>query len=306
MALAGALEQTGDETSALREMKRALAADPASAQTLIWLGQSYAQLNRWQSAEESFRRALQLRPNDWVAHNELGALLYTQGKYLHALSEFRTAALASPKDVLTQSNVGFMYLVLGHTSEALEKLKLSLSLQRTALASAMMSAALRSKRDALSALPFAQEATTLDAGDSNMWLELGDCESTIHGHEDQARRAYAEAARVQREALETNNRDGPGWILLGLCEAKTGANQDARTHLRKGESLPSGDLDTQMCKARLFETLGQRDEALTTLASCLRRGASTIQVDLMPEMEQLKTDPRYREILRTLPAARTT
>jgi serine/threonine protein kinase/Flp pilus assembly protein TadD len=306
MALAGALEQTGDETSALREMKRALAADPANTQTLTWLGDSYVRLNRWQSAEESFRRALQLRPNNWIAHTELGLLLYKQGEYLHALSEFRTAALASPKDALTQSNVGFMYLVLGHIPEALEKLKLSLSLKRTALASYMMSAALRSMRDALSALPFAREATALDAGNSNIWLELGDCESMIHRHEDQARRAYAEAARVQREALETNNADGPGWILLGLCEAKTGASQDARTHLREGDSLPSGDIDTQMCKARLFETLGQRDAALTTLASCLRRGATTVQVDLMPEMKQLQADPRYREILRTLPVPRTT
>jgi tetratricopeptide (TPR) repeat protein len=306
MALARALEQTGDMTSALREMKRALAVDPANTQTLTWLGDSYAQLNRWQSAEDAFRRALQLRPNNWIAHNELGLLLYKQGKYLHALSEFRTAALASPKDVLTQSNVGFMFLVLGQFPEALEKLKLSLSLHRTALASVMMSAALRSKRDALSALPFAQQATALDGANSNMWLELGDCESMIHGHEDPARRAYAEAARVQREALETNNTDGPGWILLGLCEAKTGAGQDARTHLRKGDALPSGDIDTQMCKARLFETLSQRDAALNTLASCLRRGATNVQVDLMPEMKQLQADPRYREILRTLPVPRTT
>jgi serine/threonine protein kinase/Flp pilus assembly protein TadD len=305
MALAGALEQAGDETSALREMKRALGVDPANTQTLIWLGQSYARLNRWQSAEESFLRALQLRPNDWVAHNELGMLLYRQGKYLHALSEFRTAALASPKDVLTQSNVGSMYLLLGHVPEALERLKLSLSLQRTAFACSLMSAALRSQHSAASALSFAREATTLDADDSGMWLELGDCESMIHGHEDQARRAYAEAARAQREALEINNTDGPGWILLGLCEAKTGASQDARTHLRMGDSLPSADIDAQMCKARLFETLGQRDAALTTLASCLRRGASIVQVDLMPEMERLKADPRYREILLTLPNPRT-
>jgi Flp pilus assembly protein TadD len=306
MALAGALEQTGDEASALREMKRALAADPANTQTLTWLGGLHVRLNHWRSAEEAFRRALQLRPNNWIAHIELGLLLYKQGKYLHALSEFRTAALASPKDAITQSNVGFMYLVLGQSLEAIEKLKLSLSLQRTGLASGMMSAALRSTRDAVSALPFALEATTLDAGNSNMWLELGDCESMIPGHQPQAKRAYAEAARVQREALETNNTDGPGWILLGLCEAKTGASQDARTHLRKGDSLPSADIDTQLYRARLFETLGQRDGALSTLASCLQAGATTVQVDLMPEMKQLQVDPRYREMLRMLPVPRTT
>ncbi len=305
IALAGSLVQTGDEIAALREMKRALAVDPANTQTLILLGQSYLQLNRWQSAEESFRRALQLRPNDWIAHNEFGLLLYSQGKYLHALSEFRTAVLASPKDALTQSNVGFMYLVLGHLPEAIEKLKLSLSLQRTALASSMMSVALRSQRNAASALSFAQEGTTLDAANSSMWLELGDCESMLPGHEGQARRAYAEGARVQGKELGTNDKDGPGWMLLGLCEAKIGAREDARSHLRKADSLPSGDIDSQLYKARTLETLGQRDAALATLASCLRRGASTLQVDLMPEIGHLQADPRYREILGTLPPIRT-
>jgi serine/threonine protein kinase/Tfp pilus assembly protein PilF len=306
MAHARSLEQTGDMTSALREMKKALAVDPSNTQTLTWLGDSYAQLNRWQSAEDAFRRALELRPNYWIAHNELGLLLYKQGKYLQALSEFRTAVLASPKDVLTQSNVGSMYLVLGRVPEALEKLRLSLSLQRTAFACSMMSAALRSQHDAASALSFAREATTLDPADSSVWLELGDCESMIRGHEERAKRGYAEAAGVQREALETNGKDGPGWILLGLCEAKTGASQDARMHLRNGDSLPSGDIDSQMYKARIFETLGQRDDCLRTLASCLRQGATTVQVNLMPEMAQLKADPRYQEILRTLPAIRTT
>ena len=179
------------------------------------------ELNRWQNAEDSFRRALQLRPNYWYAHNEFGLLLYKQGKYLPALSEFRTASLARPKDVLTQSNVASMYLFLGSVPEALERLKLSLSLQRTAFACYLMSAALRSQHSAASAISFAREATTLDPGDSNGWLELGDCEAMIHGHEDQARKAYAEAASVQREALEANNMDGPGWIFLALCEAKS-------------------------------------------------------------------------------------
>jgi hypothetical protein len=127
----------------------------------------------------------------------------------------------------------------------------------------------------------------------------------IHGHQEQAKKAYAEGARVQREALEFNNTNGPGWIFLGLYEAKIGASQEARTHLHKGESLPSGDLDTELCKARLFETLGQHDAAFNTLASCLRRGASTVQVDLMPEMGRLKADPRYHDLLQTLPNPRT-
>ena len=68
------MQETGDQQSAMREMKTALALDPGNTQTLIWQAQVYTDLNQWQAAEDGFRRALQLRPNHWLAHNELGAL----------------------------------------------------------------------------------------------------------------------------------------------------------------------------------------------------------------------------------------
>jgi hypothetical protein len=46
------------------------------------------------------------------------------------------------------------------------------------------------------------QATELDPSDSTTWLELGDSYSTLRGHGAEARRAYAEGARVQRESLE--------------------------------------------------------------------------------------------------------
>ena len=305
MALAGALEQGGDVNAALREMKKALAVDPTNTETLTWLGQSYERMNRWQSAEECFRRALQLRPNDWLARNELGVLLYAQGKYLHALSEFQTAVLVSPKSAISQSNVGIMDLALGNFAEAVERLRMSLSLRRTALALSAMSAAFRGQHDPAAGLPFAREGTNVEAPNSSAWLELGDCESMLPEHESQARKAYAEGARVQIVDLQTNDKDGQGWILLSLCEAKTGAHEAARAHLRRGESMPSGDIDSQLYRARTLETLGQRDAALSSVAYCLRRGASTVQFDLMPEMKQLQADPRYIEIRKSLPTVRT-
>jgi tetratricopeptide (TPR) repeat protein len=297
MALAGALEQTGDETSALREMKRALAADPTNARTLTWLGDSYVRLNRWQSAEESFRRALQLRPNDWITRNQFGVVLNAQGKYQQASSEFRAASLANPKFALALNNIASVCLQLERVPEAIAKLEQSLALKPNAFALFNMSAALRYQGKPLSALEFARKATELDPGDSLSWLELGDCNSMIRGHETDARKAYEQAAQVQREALDTDATDGPGWIQLALSEAKIGANEQARTHIRIGDSFPSNDLDTQMYKARALEVLGAREEALTVLAECFRRGATPFQVDLAPDMADMRRDTRYQKLL---------
>jgi serine/threonine protein kinase/Tfp pilus assembly protein PilF len=297
MALAFAFRQSGDAQAAIREMKKALALDPANTQTMVWQAQIYTHLNRWHEAEECYHRALRERPNYWLAHNELGVVLDAQGKYSQAESEFRAASLANPKFALALGNIGSVCLQLGRAPEAIVKLQQSLALRPNALASSNLSAALRSQGKLLPALGVARTATELDPGDSTTWLELGDCSSLVRGHDAEAKRAYRQAALVQREELNSDGTDGPGWILLALYEAKTGAKEDARAHLRIADSLPSGDLDSQMNKARILEILDSRDEALTILAECFKRGATPFQIELAPDMASLKRDPRYKSLL---------
>jgi tetratricopeptide (TPR) repeat protein len=297
MAIAFAYQQTGDEQAAIREMKKALALDPANPQTMIWQAQIYTRLNRWQDAEACYHRALRQRPNYWLAHNELGVVLNAQGRYSQAESEFRASNLANPKFALALSNIGAVCLQLGRIPEATAKLQQSLSLKPNALASANLSAALRSQGKLLPALGFARKATELDPEDSTTWLELGDCSSMIRGHEGEAKRAYREAARVQQEQLDTDATNGPGWILLALYDAKTGARGDARSHLRTADSFPSSDLDSQMYKARTLELLGSREEALAVLTESFKRGATPFQTDLASDMASLRKDPRYQNLL---------
>ncbi len=291
------MQQTGDRQSAMREMKTALALDPGNTQTLIWQAQVYTDLNQWQAAEDGFRRAMQLRPNYWLARNELGALLQMQGRYTEALSEFRAASLVNPRNALALLNMGCIYLLLGRAEEASDRLHQSMKLKQDPTASATMAQVLRIQGKPALALPFAKDATERDPNDSTTWLELGDSYSTLRDHRSDARRAYAEGAQRQQENMRLNRLNGPGWILLALLEAKAGSATEARLHIRKGDALPSADIDTQLYKARTFEQLGMRKDALETLEACLKRGATTYQIDLMPEMGSLKKDPLYQKMV---------
>jgi eukaryotic-like serine/threonine-protein kinase len=290
------MQETGHPQSAQREMKKALALDPGNTQTLIWQAQVYTYSNQWQAAEGGFRRALQLRPNHWLVHNELGILLEWQGRYTEALSEFGAASLANPRNALALVNMGSMYLQLGRPEEASDRLQQSMKLKADPTASVVMAQVRRTQGKPALALQSAKEATKLDPRDSTTWLELGDCYSTLRDHRE-ARRVYAEGAQNQQENLQINAMDGPGWILLALLEAKAGSATEARLHIRKGDSLPSADIDTQLYKARTFEQLGMRKDALNTLEACFKRGATRFQIDLMPEMASLKKDPLYQKMV---------
>ena len=65
---------------------------------------------------------------------------------------------------------------------------------------------------------------------------------------------------------------------------------------------PAGDLDSQLYKARTLELLGNREEALTTVAACLKRGATEFQFQTMPDMGALRDDPRYKVIVKSMPS----
>jgi eukaryotic-like serine/threonine-protein kinase len=297
LALASVMEQRGDESGALREIAKALTLDPTDPRTMVWQAQIYVRLNRWQDAEDAFHRVLKHRPNNWLAHNELGFLLNAQGKYSEAISEFRAASLAAPGNALAFNNIAAIDLQLGRPGEAIDKLKKSLALKPTALAAATMAAALRSEGQISDALPFAQKSVDLDSGDSTNWLELGDCYSLLKSHGGDAKKAYAKGAQVQREEMETDSTNGPGWILLALCRAKSGMPEGCLSMIDKADSMFAGDLDSQLYKARTLEVLRRREDALNTIAACFKRGATDFQIRLMPDMGPLRKDPRYREIL---------
>ncbi len=296
LELGSVLKQSGDERGALDEFAKVLKLDPSNPTALVWQGQTYARLNRWVDAERTFNRVLQERPNNWLAYNELGAALNMQGKYQEAIEKFRAATLAAPGNAQAFANLGGEYLQIGDFAQAAESLKKSLALAPDDLAAVNTSLALRLQDKPAEALPYAQKAVELNPTEDTNWLELGDCYSSLRNHENDAKAAYVRAAQETEKHLRTDPTNGANVMLLALYQVKSGNSQNALALVKKAELLGANDMDSQLFKARILELLGQRDQALATLASCFRRGASALQFAPFPDMDSLRRDPRYQKI----------
>jgi eukaryotic-like serine/threonine-protein kinase len=293
------LEQTGNVQGALDATKKTLALDPSNPRTLLWLAQIYTRLNRWADADETFHRLLQERPNSWVTYNELGATLHAEGKYQEAIQAFGAASVAAPGSSMALANLGGEYLQIGDFAKATENLKKSLTLQPDfSEAAANTSLALRYQGKYEEALPFALKAVQLNPADDLNWLELGDAYSSLRNRQGEAKGAYLRAAKEAERHLRTDAADGPSWMLLALYQVKAGNHQNAISFIAKAESLGAADMDSQLCKARILELVGRRDEALATVAFCFLKGATDLQVAPFPDLQLLRKDPRYKEILK--------
>jgi type IV pilus assembly protein PilF len=114
----------GQTDVALDEVKQALAAEPNYADAFNLRGMIYMRLNDMGMAEESFRRAAALRPQDPdVAHN-YGWLLCQQRKFAEAEVHFQRA-LAQPTYLVRSRTLMAQGLCLegaGKTAEAEEAL----------------------------------------------------------------------------------------------------------------------------------------------------------------------------------------
>ena len=90
----GYFEQ-GQTTVALDELKQALNTDPGYADAYNMRGLIYMRLNDMALAEESFRRALSLKPGDPDTQHNLGWLQCQRGRHAEAGQQF-SLALANP------------------------------------------------------------------------------------------------------------------------------------------------------------------------------------------------------------------
>ena len=297
LAMASVLEQTGQEDEALREISKALAIDPSDPRTLVRQAQIFRRLNRWVESEQTFRRVLNERPNFWLAYNELGVTLTGQGKYSEALESFRAACSAAPGNALAFNNVGDACLQLGKFAEAATFFKKSFELKPNALAAVNIATTVRAQGKAGEALPYALKAVQLDPGDDWNWMELADCYSSLPGRQKAAREAYDRAAMEAEHRLHTNPADGPVWMQLTLYHAKLGNQNDALPSIQKAEALGAHDIESQLCKVRILEILGRRDDALATIKSCFERGATDAQVSSIADLRALQRDPRYQNLV---------
>jgi tetratricopeptide (TPR) repeat protein len=300
LALAWVFQETGNNQGALNEIDRALSLDPSSRQALVWQAQIYARLNRWEDAEKTFHRALKEHPNYWLAYNELGFGLHGQARYREAIQAFRAASLAAPKNAMTLANLGAEYLQVGEFAEALRSSQQGLALEpRSDLAAANISLAYRYQGKYEKALPFARKAVELNPALDTNWLELADCQASFPNHQSEAKAAYARAAKEAESHLLTDPADAPSWMLLALYKVKVGSPQNAPLLIERAESLGARDMDSQVYKARILELLGKREEALTTLAACFQKGATEWQVVEFPDLQRLRRDPRYRQLVQS-------
>lgn len=118
----------GEYNKALDKLKKAYEADPNYPPTLNALGLLYQNLENNEKAEQYFKQALGIRPDDGYTLNNYGRFLCQNGRYEEAEAAFRKAAtnplFETPE--ISLANIGTCAMRSGDTEKAEKYFRLAL------------------------------------------------------------------------------------------------------------------------------------------------------------------------------------
>ena len=112
--------------------ERAVKLDPMLSEGHSAVASIRAREYAWQEAERGFRQAIDLNPNNALAHLELGiSVLVVQGRFDEGLREVRLALALDPLSPYVNTEVGAALTLAGRYGEAVDQLRKASSLDQS-------------------------------------------------------------------------------------------------------------------------------------------------------------------------------
>ncbi len=241
--------------------ERALELDPTLAEAHTSLG-GVLLFYDWdfQAAEAAFRRAIELNPNYAPAPHWLGISLYSRARFAEASQAVERALALDPQSPYVRMNAGYLLYVSRQYDRALE----------------VYSDAIRADSNAI-----------VRALRGPVYVQLGRFEEAI--------------ADLEFVAEMLGERNLIPAAYLGFAYARAGRRSDAVRVIRELQELSARRFVNPDYIAIIHIGLGENDEAIQWLHRATEaRTDWPLFFPVDPVIDSLQSDPRYRELLRSI------
>jgi serine/threonine-protein kinase len=286
----------GEYDRAAQFYQKVLRSDPTSGEALAGLAGAYERLGNRAMAEAAYKQAIAARPDFWLPYNQAGAFYYRAGQHEQAERMFAMVAALIPDATLGHENQGALALSLGRYDEAEKALRRAINIQPSPAAYSNLGFCYFLRRQYADAVPWFEKATELQPKDDKLWRNLGDAYGRVPALASKSATVYGRAITLAQQRLALNPRSADALSALALYYAKAGDRANALANARKAQDLALSS-DMYLRLADTYEILGERDQALQSVASGVAHGLGPKQIEQDLDLESLTRDSRYKNLL---------
>jgi Flp pilus assembly protein TadD len=205
----------GDVKLAEQEWREALRLAPNDSSILNNLGLVCTNQGRYTEAVSFFHKAIELKPDDPNPHLNLGIAYGKTGQNASAETEFRTTLSLSPQEFEARNRLGMIYLNAGRLGEAEEQFRLSVKTQPNDWGYSSLGEVYLRRGDTGSAERAFHSATSLNPNNSQAHFKLGAL------YLSQGRRA--EAMREYQAGLKSDPENRDAVAAVGKLSSRVRA-----------------------------------------------------------------------------------
>ncbi|MFI5182243.1 MAG: tetratricopeptide repeat protein [Thermoanaerobaculia bacterium] len=285
---------TGNPGKAVTALQKALDRDPRNANAFREMGLAYDRLGRLEEGEATYRKAIALRPESWAAYSALGFHLVTRGRYAEAEKVYTRALELAPDNAQLWDSLGSARYYQERLADAQAAWTRSIALYpRPGAISNLATLQFYEQRYADAARTL-ERATQAGTRDYRVWRNYAAALYWTPGEREKAAAAYKRASELAAEERTIDPRDPLTLVALADCSAMLGDPAHARALAAEGLGIGPANAGLATMAAGVYETLGDREEALRWIGVALKAGQPSAEVEHDPTMKNLITDPRYK------------
>ncbi len=296
ISLGSVYATTGQNTQAIKELKRALALAPNSDEAYRSLGDAYASSGQSDEAISAYQNAVAANSYYWANHVALGNAYFHRGDTAKALAEYQRVTELEPDNPLGYENIGSAYLREGKWGEAIPHFQKALSIAPDADAYSNVGTAYFFLKNYDQATKNYEKAVEMTPNDEVLQGNLGDA-YRWSGHSDQAAAAYGKAISLAFQELQVNPRSASIMGDLGLLYAKKGDAANALQYIQQSRAISPDEVNSMYQEVQVKTMIGKPDEALKALRLALEKGYPAQEAWNDPELQKLQALPQFSQLV---------
>jgi tetratricopeptide (TPR) repeat protein len=286
---------------AIQAFRQALKIDPCIFDAYFLLAKIYEEQDNIAEAEKIYQEAARQRPLDYAVQNNLGIFYYRQGRQEDALEPLESVVKLNPNYFAAALNLGALYFSLNRRDDAKRMFKHSLSIETNFAALSNLGTLYFYEGLYDLAIDMFVKALKLDDRNFFIWGYLAEsCHWNDPQENERSREYYKKAKTLAKEALL--KKPGNNEILSELAFYYMRLNDHGEALAILDKLVAFKDLNQKIMStiANCYEQMNDREKALKWIKAALGKGFPLAEINNNPGLSELRTAPRFREILKEL------
>ncbi len=288
---------TGEYEKAVSDLQQAVEKDATDDEAYGQLATAYEQLNQTSQAEETYKKAIQARPQYAIEYERLAFFYRNQARYNDSAQAYIKALQIAPADVRAWSKLAGVYYFTGEYEKAVEATQHAIALRPTSGSYNNLGASYLALKKFAEAIEAFRQAVAMNGHEPTPYGNLARAYYFAPGQRSLADEQFTNALAIAESDLNVNSRNANAHTLAAYYCAMLGRRDDALNHLQKALLLKPSDAEVSYFAALVNARLGNRNEAIAWIKRAIARGYSRSEIDRAMEFDPLRNLPEFHELL---------